>query len=135
LKKGTKVNRRATIILGSTLLLASACGGSDKPQAQGTLTIADGGIYKVSDGSCEGTSSHLGLKPGTTVTVYSDSNKVLGSGAFDSGKLTNDDKYCELHFSFELSGSSPNYQISFGSSDQKAIVKDISKVDLAIGQR
>ena len=113
-------------------LVAAGCGGSqDTPVAAGTLTLT-GDVADLGDGTCKGgTDSNGDLQLGTQVVVMDAAGKILGTGNVD--RATKVSMTCELHFSFPLSGASDNYQIAFSQHSQKAIVQDISNVNLTFG--
>lgn len=122
----------AAVCIATGALAAAGCGGSQNtPVAAGTLTLT-GDVADLGDGTCKGgTDSNGDLQLGTQVVVMDAAGKILGTGNVD--RATKVSMACELHFSFPLSGASDNYQIAFSQHPQKAIVQEISNVNLTFG--
>lgn len=123
-----------TLGLGAALLLlTAACGhNGDAGYAEGTFTVKGGGIYTDSaEGGCGGNLEYnRPFRGGLPVVVRNSSGKILGSGSLENGHVEGP-QWCVLPFRIPLSGTSDNYELSFGS--QTTVVQDITNVDVGIG--
>ncbi len=128
--------RSSMVTIAAVLLLSAACGGSgsgSKTHVRGSVSVGFTSMY-TAENACR---AHY--KPeiagGSQVIVYGNKNDVLGTGVLNPGTIVQGTPMapCILTFEFDVSGSSPTYAISFGSSPDKIPVDNISNVALTVG--